>query len=164
MRSKGCWQDKMEWLDSLFIVGALLVLTGVGNAAIILKRNNWPTTDGKVLLNRVETDYKFEHSKTSISSFGRLSMPVMRTVRRNKIKYVFVVGEYKYENGKIYSSPLTLLEDRRPINLKVGDYLKISYCPTNPHKSYLLTSPLWPSALITGVGVAILAIGYFWQA
>ncbi len=153
----------MDWFDPVLIIGALVLLVGLINAAIILRRNNWPTTDGKVLLNRIVTDYQYDQAKVSVSGLGWPAMPKMRTIKKNALKYVFVVGQYKYENGKIYSSPIVLLGNRRPINVKVGDYLKISYCPSNPHKSYLLSSPLWPSMLIVLAGVAVVITSYLIQ-
>jgi hypothetical protein len=84
----------------------------------------------------------------------------MRARQLHILKYTFVVGDFKYENTRGFSSPFAFIEEQRPIEVNAGNYVKVNYCPSNPHKSYFQTSPWWPSGftMIAGLGIIVMDI------
>ena len=151
----------MEWLNPGTVFGGMIVFMSLGNMIMILLRNNWPTTTGKILAVGSHCEYKSDFTDAFSSNLKLFSLPKIHKFKVYTLKYVFVVGKYKYENDTLYSSPISLIPNRRPLGVKIGDYLKVSYCPSNPHSAYLLTSPLWPSALVGACGLALICLGLY---
>lgn len=140
------------------IAAVILVLLGVLNLFRVLSRRNWTKTPGKLEVSRItplpETELQIFYPK---GHGGYLPGKVQRykSGYLPKLIYSFTVDGERYLGNSYYSAQLWFLNVSKLRFLTEGAAHDVRYNPSNPNKSYLYGSSLWPSVVLIIIGLGI---------
>lgn len=127
----------------------------------VLSRRWWPLAFGTILANEEQVEGLMPNDQRG----GVLSMLWGKLVGRGsrklslRLRYVYVVGEYKYFGSRLYSSVFLHPCPTRISGLGVGDKIKVFYHRKYPERCFLAQSYVWPGVLCSVAGAVLLFIG-----
>jgi hypothetical protein len=142
--------------------GLLMALTGAVGAWRGMITQSWPTTEGTLVINALESSSETR----TIPMTDRLRGGIKDTVETEtlSLSYRYAVDGVPFEGHKLEPWDFGLpgnAKMRSVAALGAGSKHPVSYDPQDPRRAYLKAGPSTTSMTLLAIGTVLLAVGFF---